>query len=397
MVAETLLMETIYSIDSVTPAEWASVAAGRGLYFSRPWLRALERDGALETRYTLARDGERELTAAMPSYLWAGDGGWTTSTYDVTWPVRKLLGENGVRRDEWFPTLLVGGRSGYVNEPLALAPAAAAAVSATSFALAGELGARSGAALYLTRRGADEIAAAADGIVLMLWGVTMRMEIEWDDFGGYVASLNAHRRTTVRRDLKRFAAGDATVTVEPLGPLVEQAASLTANVQRRYGNTDTPESLEAYLHALAEHLDAQSRVFAARRGDDLVGFGLAFEHERCLYMRLVGFDYERMGDEGLYFEVCYYAPIRYASEHGLEAIDFGAASHRPKLLRGARPSPRFVAVAAPEACREAVGVATDRWNEGALAWFREELEPFGGSLSAAEWLPPQPQSTMSRR
>lgn len=385
--AEAQRVETVGSLVAVGVPEWERLAAGRGLYLSHEWLQTIERDRALQPQYTLARGSDGVLEAAMPSYLWDGAGGWTTSTYDVTWPVSKLLGDAGVQRDEWFPTLLVGGRTGYVNEPVGLSPGGSSAVIARSFELAGELGARSAAAMYLTRRGADEVVETIDGIVTLLWGVGTAMDVEWDGFEGYVASLNAHRRTTVKRDLARFAAGEAVVTVEPLSEQMPEAARLALNVQRRYGTCDTLDGVEEYLGALVEELDARTRVFAARRGAELLGFGLAFEFERCLYMRLVGFDYERMGDESVYFEVCYYAPIRYAAERGLAAIDFGAASLRPKLLRGARPSPRFVAVVPPEVCRDAVEAAVGEWNEGAFAWFNTEIEPFAGALPRAEWMP----------
>jgi len=385
--AERLRIETVDSLAAVDENDWTRLAADRSLYLSYRWLRAVERDSALETRYTLAWGSDGTLAAAMPSYLWGGVGGWTTSTYDVTWPVSKLLGDAGVRREEWFPTLLVGARAGYVNEPLALSVNGSSAVVARSFEGARELGARSTAAMYLTRRGADHVAETVEGVVTLLWGLGTSMDVEWDGFEGYLASLNAHRRSTVRRDLGRFSAGAATVTIEPLSQLVAEGARLAANVQQRFGNADTTESVEEYLGALAAEVDAESRVFTARRGSDLLGFGLAFEYERCLYMRLVGFDYERMGDESLYFEVCYYAPIRYAAEHGLRRIDFGAASHRPKLLRGARPSPRFVVVAAPEGCRQAVAAAVGGWNEGAFKWFSSEIEPLAGVLSRTEWLP----------
>jgi len=264
------------SVVAVGEAEWERLAAGRGLYLSYRWLRAIERDSALVTRYTLARDRDGKLAAAMPSYLWDGAGGWTTSTYDVTWPVTKLLGEAGVRREEWFPTLLVGGRTGYVNESVALSPEGSASVVLRGFELAGELGARSAAAMYLTRRGVDEVAEAVDGVVTLLWGIGTRMDIEWDGFDGYLASLNAHRRATVRRDLSRFAAGEATITVEPLSQLLPHGARLAVNVQQRYGNSDTAGDLEEYLDAVAAELDAGSRVFTARRGSELLGFGLAF-------------------------------------------------------------------------------------------------------------------------
>lgn len=390
--AKPLRIETVDSLAAVDETEWMRLAQGRSLYLSHRWLRAVERDPALETRYILARGHDGSLAAAMPCYLWRGVGGWTTSTYDLTWPVSKLLGSDSMRREEWFPTLLVGARAGYVNEPLAHSTSGAAAVLARSFELADELGACSAAAMYLTRPAADQVAGTVDGVVTLLWGLGTCMNVEWDSFEGYLESLNAHRRATVRRDLGRASSGEATVAIEPLSQLVHDGARLAANVQRRYGGSDTTDSVEEYLASLAAELDAESRVFAARRGSDLLGFGLAFEHERSLYMRLVGFDYERMGSESLYFEVCYYAPIRFAAENGLRAIDFGAASHRPKLLRGARPSPRFVAVSAPEQCRQAVTAAADNWNEGALTWFRSEIEPLAGPLSRAEWLPTRPHT-----
>jgi hypothetical protein len=64
-------------------------------------------------------------------------------------------------------------------------------------------------------------------------------------------------------------------------------------------------------------------------------------------MRCVGFDYDRCGDRGEYFNVLFYAPIAHAAAAGLAALDLGVEALDAKLLRGCAAHPIWTVLAPP--------------------------------------------------
>ncbi|HYZ77786.1 MAG TPA: GNAT family N-acetyltransferase [Gaiellaceae bacterium] len=391
-----MTMATRLSVDVVTgldgvAAEWDELAAGRSLYLDRRWLRSLEHDPALTPRYVLVRDAGR-LVGALPAYVWDGAEGWATGAYDVSWALRRAVA--GVARDDAYPAVLAGSRAGYANEPLLarglpeeLRREVAAALLEAVDGLADDAGASVVAFPFLTRRGLLELAPAIDRFgPRLLHSAGTRLEVQWNSFEGYMRSLRARRRNRTRVELRRFEQCGLTVERLRLTQCHEEVAPLSANVQRRYGHGDSPERLAAALRAQANELDDKSVVFLARRDGLAAGFSLAFEHERVLHVRGVGFDYEQVGGDAAYFKLTYYLPIEYAGEAGLDAIEFGPTAYRAKFVRGCRPYPLLSVVRPAPAHRDALAAWAPRWNESAFRWSEGQFADFG-RLERQAWLP----------
>jgi len=384
-----LSVDVVTSLDAVAE-EWDELAAGRSLYLDRRWLRSLERDPALEARYVLVRAGW--LLGALPAYVWDGGEGWATGAYDVSWALRRAVA--GVGRAASYPAVLAGSRAGYANEPL-LAPGlseelrrkVAAALLDGVDELADGAGASVVAFPFLTQRGLDELAPAIDRFgPRLLHSAGTRLEVRWDSFESYLGSLGTQRRHRTRAELRRFEASDLTTERRRLAGCYEELAPLSANVQRRYGHADSPESTAAQLRAQAAEIDEESVVFVARRDGRAVGFSLAYEHEEVLTIRTVGFDYEHVGGDAAYFNLGFYLPIRFAAEAGLEAIECGPASYRAKVYRGCVLYPLFSVVRPAPAYRNALARWALRWNESAFGWWEGQLADFG-PLDRSAWVP----------
>jgi hypothetical protein len=369
---------------ALAPSTWAPFEATPSLYTSPRWLRVLEREPAAQTCYLVASDFTGKPLAVVPTSAWDRTAGWTPNAYDVAGPARLAL---NLSRDpeEWYPTVLVGTRAGYWNEPLGWDEDACATAVAAAFGRARRLNTPSAAAMFLTRRALGYVPAGND-IVRLLWAAGTRLDVVWGSFDEYVSSLKAHRRAAVKRDLRRFALSDCSLQVEPLSAIGHDAPRLLLNVQRKHGREASLESVRDYLAAQIDELDDRSAAFVVRRAGRPIAFALGFVHERQLFMRSVGVDYEEIRDDRSYFSMAFYAPIRYAVERGLTGIDLGLESYRPKLLRGARAYPLYVAIVPPVPYRDALVDRAGPFSRRMFAWWNQQLGPFAGALPEEEWL-----------
>ncbi|MFF7726179.1 GNAT family N-acetyltransferase [Streptomyces sp. NPDC008001] len=152
------------------------------------------------------------------------------------------------------------------------------------------------------------------------------------------------RRDSVKQEVKAFAAAGYEITRVPLSESYEEAAGLLADTQKRYGH---PYDLYVLGESFRRQSVAMGRraevLFCARPGERPVGFSLFYIHGDTLFVRAVGFDYERLvRGAAEYFNLVYYASVRIAQENGLRWIHPGIESPDAKALRGARLRPLWL-------------------------------------------------------
>jgi uncharacterized protein len=379
------------SLREVAPGDWARIAGRGGVYSSHPWLAALEGQPGFDARYLLVRTPAGGLVGALPVYRVEGPG--SVSLYDHYALFVEPTAAGVDLRGAWFPAFYAGTKAGYRGELLIdprLDEATAGRVLTGLLwrlaAAADESGARSLALLYLT-----ETAAAA---VLPLLGPSVRpllsaaathVAVRWRSFEEYVAWLPAHRRYSVRGEIRRFAQGGHQVSVGRLSDCYEEAGPLLANVQRKYGHGSTPDEMTQQLARQCAALDEQSVVFQLRHGARLVGYALCFVWADELYLRTVGFDYIATGANAEYFMLGCYLPIRYAIEHSLRVVHLGTGSYEAKLRRGAVPTPLWSALV-PGRPQPAWEDGLEGWNAAALRRLRPQFGGLREPLAAERWL-----------
>src|SRR5919108_165540 len=333
------------------PAALGRAARTRAPRRTRRLGTALERE-----RVQVVGGPVRGLRTARAAGVAAGAGGGVNLSVDVVTSLDAVA-------DEWDE--LAADRSLYLDRrwlrSLERDPALEARyVLVRAGWLLGALPEEAGASVvefpFLTRRGLLELAPAIDRFgPRLLHSAGTRLEVRWDSFDGYLRSLGTQRRHRTRAELRRFEASGLTTERRRLGECYEELAPLSANVQRRYGHSDSPESTAAQLRSQAAEIDEESVVFLARRDGRAVGFSLAYEHAGDLVIRTVGFDYEHVGGgDAAYFNRGFYLPIRFAAEAGLRAIECGPASYRAKVYRGCAPYPLFSVVRPAPAHRDAL-------------------------------------------
>lgn len=327
-------------IEEFSAEEWSAVA-GSTFYAGRPWHDFLEADPSYDVWYVAARD-DGVLLGVLPIHLHAGGpGGGVDHFYDP----RRLFGDGP---SSAAPSLLLGGRAGYetaLTLRSGLTPAQRRDVLGALVARAREIarvwGADGVAGLYLTSTATRELAVVFDGDPL-LTDVSAAIPLHGlatvDDF---LATLSAHRRRRVAREMRDFAGSELRVRSGRLSDWLEPAAALLAQLHRRYGHADTPELLRFHLAAQAEHLDDYSRVLVCERAGAPVAFVLIYEWERVWYARAAGVADGMRGASSVLFNVVYYQAIAQALQRGIARYELGPSSLQTKLLRGARPQPRW--------------------------------------------------------
>ena len=151
-------------------------------------------------------------------------------------------------------------------------------------------------------------------------------------FNDYLQRFNANQRRNIKRERKAVAKAGLTVT-----PLTGEQLDLGLfqTMHRfyqqhcaRWGPWGSKYLEESFFEALAVVHRDQVVLFSAHRGDprDPVAMSMCVRDDHHLWGRYWGSKEEI---DCLHFEVCYYAPIQWAIEQGLDHFDPGAGgSHK---------------------------------------------------------------------
>lgn len=338
-------VHTISTLDALGVGELDALTAGRSFYVSRPWLKAVELQHAGHTAYLSYRDSDGVLRGICPVY-WGESS--SRGYYD---PYEHFLRRSGAEfnREDWWPSCMMGSRAAYNCEFL-IDPTSPPSEQRDVLALlldaatehAHGVGAASLSALYLNPRGTAQLREVlADDQVFYLAGANSVLDVRWSSMEDYLQSLGGSRGRNIRREMRVFGAQGYTIDGGRLSDWLDVAADLFAQLERRYGHDATAAAEAAELHALATCADEYSRILAIRDGGRVIGIMLFFVWEGVVYGRSAGFDYPATRQAFEYFNLAYYETIRFAIEHGCRRVEFGMATYRAKLARGARLEPLF--------------------------------------------------------
>jgi len=169
-----------------------------------------------------------------------------------------------------------------------------------------------------------------------------------EDFEGYLKRFTSAKRNKFKREIRAFEAAGGKLAVRRLSEVAESVGPLLGDLHQRHGDDgSTAETMTRYLASQAAVLDEWSRVFVEERDGRITAFALAYAYDGCLYGRAAGFDRAAGVSPFAYFNLAFYAPLRYAADHGLSAVDLGTGAYQGKVLRGAELRPLWSAVWPP--------------------------------------------------
>jgi predicted N-acyltransferase len=288
-------------------------------------------------------------------------------------PLRVLGTAAGVEPPDRYPvavSVAPGFVAGAAYAPGADRERAAAAVVDALGELAAARGCRAAAVLHLPATEAPELAAAlaAAGYRTGVVSAECWLELAWDSFDGYLAMLPRNRRTSVKREIRAFAEGGLTTTLDGAEGLTRRTAELHSAWRARYG-TGVPvdQLLDQYARIGAELADRLRLVRVWRDGEQ-VAFSLFYVHDGIWYGRACGFDYDRLHRlEFGYFNTTCYAPLRHALAEGARRMELSIESYQAKLARGCRLRPLSLALRTDEAGLADLLAAADARTRARLA------------------------------
>ena len=202
--------------------------------------------------------------------------------------------------------------------------------------LARSHGAATVAFFYLPRASDPylEAALAAGGYAATVLAGDCTLDLRWPDFDSYIGHFRSGHRQSLMSDIRRFVQAGCTIQLGGTELLSDDLAALQVATQSKYGHVMDPARTLRWYARIRTELAGYARVTLARRGADVLGFGLFYEAGRELYARAVGFDYARLARERSYFSLVFYEPIRYAIANRLRRIHYGIESYEAKMHRG---------------------------------------------------------------
>jgi len=334
------------SLREIPESEWERLVGPQAIPFYRwRWLAALEDSGSTvpeqgwqPLHLSLWRGGDT-LVAVAPLYL----KGHSYGEFVFDQAFARLAGDLGLR---YYPKLLgmspVSPVQGYRfhlaegEDP--------AALTALMLELIDDFAARNGilSCNFLYVDPAWQPLAEAAGCACWLNQQSLWSAQGQQDFADYLAGFNANQRRNIKRERLAVQAAGLTVTSltgEALTPdLLQVMHAFYEQHCARWGMWGSKYLEAPFFDALAQaSLREQVVLFSAHRGDPMepVALSLCIHDHQQLWGRYWG---SREEIDCLHFEVCYYAPIAWALEHGLRRFDPGAGgSHKRRRGFVARP------------------------------------------------------------
>lgn len=202
-------------------------------------------------------------------------------------------------------------------------------------------GIRSIAAQYLTPEAAALVTALRGaGFTVIDFASRCDLDVVWDDFDGYLATLPQRRRSAIRRELRILE--DRGVRVVELAGRDREDELLALRVQlvAKYGSRPNPDKEAANLAILRREFSASElTTFAAIRAGKMMSFGIFAREGGDWIPMLTGSDYDDDYSPLTYFATLYYRPCQVAPAIGVTKMWFGLGSWEAKRLRGCRLRP----------------------------------------------------------
>jgi uncharacterized protein len=318
---------------------WDNLAGLRSFYVGMDWLRFCDRSRISRSAYW-GLTGNNLLLSALSAH-------WTPAETNASYIVEKLLPT--VQNIQNVLTL--GGRRGYLSAALTHETLSATAAGEAIAELIGAAAAAVpesrgmwwwpyllGADAQLVKYAASLISNTGAGAHLV--DADCSIELAGDRLDDHIESLPAaHRRTKFRREARKFLDMGLQIKEIPLKDNWMTLGPLLANVQQKYGHSDSEDDMKEYLFRQAELLNARSVVFGCYAGDTLVGFSLGYRWGNELAMRVLGLDYCKLPGGSEYAALAVHAPLNYCYRHGLRHLHLGIDSYEAKIRRGAKIRP----------------------------------------------------------
>lgn len=335
---------SLQTLDNVDRDEWDTLVSDTDFFHSYEWLSSL--DHAYSRAELLTVGDSNGLLTGVP--LWNGDTG--SGLFSATTQFGTLPGP-------WNRSFLwLGARRATHSEMPCIAGARRAAAWATLLSAARQCAERRACAgvivPYVPLAHALEVAATVKSAEVLLHSAEASQRVPTDGLAGMLASRSALHRRRVQAELDAFERFGNRIEWRQLDDdLVPIAARLIAANRSKYGSKEGEQWIRHVLSAQRRAGVARSAIAAvARRGDRLTAISVFYRFRGALYGRYFGSDYAVTDNDFRYFVLSYYAPLDYASAHGMTHCQLSISALDAKIRRGAvvEPLAAIVLLCGPE-------------------------------------------------
>jgi hypothetical protein len=240
---------------------------------------------------------------------------------------------------------------------------------------------------FLLPEAAGELAdlVGESGYVLRTAPTTW-IHLQGPSFATLLATFARKQRKNMQRELRLFEAGSGQVYLEAPGDSLDELADLVVQNRVRHAGAAEREKVREMLYAQLEVFGERVLTLGTRRQGHLVAAITLLASHGGLYARSFGCAYADRGMRPMeYFTLGYYAPFRYALEHGLHWYHAGPQAYEAKVRRGLELVPLWTVFLPhdPPTARQLAMV--QRWNNAVDAQWQNWFSATTGHPLPASW------------
>lgn len=370
------------SLGGLSRAEWDAMAGGH-FYSSAAWLDFCSTDfgagidGVLGTGH-----GRVRVAAPITARVDPGPSSynWNLALADRALPRLPPCGVLVGPREGYQTHLLRGG-----TEPSV--PAVADLLDTLRIrAAAAPPAERACVAMFLTSPDVRLLHAAGVSAPPVLLEPDAWISVPAGGLPAWIEDLPKSRRVNVRREVRSFRDAGYRIEHVALAECCTGIVPLAVRTLSKYGFEARPDEEHAALRNHVTCLGEDARVaLCAPDGGPPVGFCLYYHWGDTLFVRWVGFDYDRLCDAAEYFNLVYYHLIDWGAARGVRWLHLGVKSIRAKALRGARLRPLWLLDLAADSPLEAVTAQVRSGNAELYRSLAEDRSLVRGLADRADW------------
>jgi predicted N-acyltransferase len=174
--------------------------------------------------------------------------------------------------------------------------------------------------------------------------VSYYLPLHWQSFEEYLSSLEYDARKTARREIRKSEENGITIeSLTEFKGLSTMLSQLSSNLLSKYHKQTTNYYSSSFYERLNDcFAKGNARVFIARKQNQILGFSLFLRHGETADGVRCGFNYElQRKNDFTYFNLAYYAPIRWAIQQGIKKIYYRYTMDKVKIRRGCKPEQSF--------------------------------------------------------
>ena len=334
-------LSLVERISDLPVKDWARLDPGRSPFMELPFLEALEHSGSIGARtgwsplFLTAWSDDDALLGAVPAFV----KGHSYGEYIFDWGWARGAQAAGI---QYYPKLVVAAPfTPVTGRRILLAPEAgedvARALAAATVDVARQLKLSSVHWLFVTPE--EQELLTGIGYLPRLTTQYHWRNDGYADFEAFLGTMRSKRRREVRRERRAVAQAGVTVRMLTAGQMEDRHWDSVDAFYRHTCNRkwNDPYLEPGFFERIRDTFSDRFVFCAAERDGEVLAGSVFFRRGDALYGRYWG-RREETRIKGLHFDVCYYTPIAWAIEQGIQLYEAGAQGEH-KVARGFMPQP----------------------------------------------------------